>query len=829
MLFVGVGVAEAGTPLLGGVPLLNHTCNIINMRRSGGTPRRASLVFIAVATLLLGAFMGVAPAQHADAAIAATFDPGNIIDDSVFYNSTTMSAQQVQDFLNSKVAGCVGGYTCLKNYTTATSTRAAVANLCTGYTGASSETAAQIIWNVAQSCGINPQVLIVLLQKEQGLVTSNAPSAGSYQTATGYGCPDTAVCDSLYYGFFNQVYAAAYQFKLYRAYPSSYNFVAGRTNSIQYSPNSACGTASVFIANQATAGLYDYTPYTPNAAAMANLYGSGDGCSAYGNRNFWAYFIDWFGPTTGDIYRPFGSLDVASGGLGKITVAGWTIDPDTTAPLSVHVYVDGVGAAVTIANISRPDVGAAYPADGPNHGFSVDVDASPGPHDVCVYAINVGAGTGNTTLGCQNLTVLDASPSGAVASISPVPGAGVQLTGWAADPETSAPIDVRVYVDGGNYLGDVTASATSSLVASGLAASVGTAHGFSVILPAPAGVHSYCAWAINIGRGGNTMIGCGSANLLAGSPMGSLDSVQLNPGAQEVQGWVLDPDSTAPIQARVIVDGVVASTVTAALERADIAAAFPGYGASHGFSAPLSLGAGTHTVCVQAVNVGAGSDTMLPCRQLTVRSGSPIGSVDQVMSSGPGSLTVSGWALDYDTANSIPVHIYLDGVGVPITASDTRADIGAAFPGYGSAHGFTATVPASGGSHQLCVYAINQGPGANTVLTCRTVVMPTGAPIGSLDAVSASGSTIRLQGWALDYDTAASIQVRVYLDGIFAGAGSAAGTRQDIADSFPGYGAGHGFDLTVAATPGPHSACAWAIDSGGGNNTLLGCQSIGVG
>ena len=41
------------------------------------------------------------------------------------------------------------------------------------------ETAAQIIWNVAQSCGINPEVLIVLLQKEQGLVTSNAPSAGS--------------------------------------------------------------------------------------------------------------------------------------------------------------------------------------------------------------------------------------------------------------------------------------------------------------------------------------------------------------------------------------------------------------------------------------------------------------------------------------------------------------------------------------------------------------------------------------------------------------------------------------------------------------------------
>ena len=46
-----------------------------------------------------------------------------------------------------------------------------------------------------------------------------------------------------------------------------------------------CGTSSVYIQNQATAGLYNYTPYQPNAAALANLYGTGDSCSAYGNRN----------------------------------------------------------------------------------------------------------------------------------------------------------------------------------------------------------------------------------------------------------------------------------------------------------------------------------------------------------------------------------------------------------------------------------------------------------------------------------------------------------------------------------------------------------------
>ena len=56
----------------------------------------------------------------------------------------------------------------------------------------------------------------------------------------------------------------------------------------------------MFIDNQATAALYVYTPYRPNAAALGNMYGTGDSCSSYGNRNFWRMFSDWFGnPTSG--------------------------------------------------------------------------------------------------------------------------------------------------------------------------------------------------------------------------------------------------------------------------------------------------------------------------------------------------------------------------------------------------------------------------------------------------------------------------------------------------------------------------------------------------
>jgi hypothetical protein len=169
--------------------------------------------------------------------------------------------------------------------------------LCKGSISSGIKTGAQIIYDVSQACGINPQVLIVLLQKEQSLITDDWPWSIQYRSATGYGCPDTAPCDSEYYGFFNQVYQAAKAFRRYEANPNGYNYKANRNNFILYNPNSACGGSNIFIQNQATANLYIYTPYQPNSAALNNLYGTGDSCSAYGNRNFWRMFNDWFGST----------------------------------------------------------------------------------------------------------------------------------------------------------------------------------------------------------------------------------------------------------------------------------------------------------------------------------------------------------------------------------------------------------------------------------------------------------------------------------------------------------------------------------------------------
>ncbi|WP_435743796.1 LGFP repeat-containing protein [Microbacterium sp. PMB16] len=294
--------------------------------RSRNTLRIARLLtcFLAASALVVGTVVpataaaasvsapssAVAARTAADPAAAgivksslAGFNAGNLISDVVFTNKSTMTEAQIQSFFNSKVARCLGGrdedgkaIVCLKDFKITSVTRPADA-YCSGYKGAANESAARIIYRVAQACNINPQVLIVMLQKEQGLITHTWPSAWRFNIALGQGCPDTAPCDPNYIGFFHQIYGAARQMQIYMEGKWFQWYAPGKTWNILYNPKASCGSSPVRVANKATSALYYYTPYQPNAAALRAGYGEGDGCSAYGNRNFYNYFTDWFGAT----------------------------------------------------------------------------------------------------------------------------------------------------------------------------------------------------------------------------------------------------------------------------------------------------------------------------------------------------------------------------------------------------------------------------------------------------------------------------------------------------------------------------------------------------
>jgi len=309
------------------------------------------------------------------------FRPGNIISNAVFYDSSTMSEGDIDAFLRARVPSCQAGYTCLKDFRQTTATRAAD-SYCGRYDGAASESSARIIAKVAVACGINPQVLIVTLQKEQGLVTHTWPSDWRYTTAMGQGCPDTAACDSQYYGFFNQVYGAARQFKLY-GQSSYFNwYTPGKTWNVLFNPNQSCGSSPVYIENQATANLYYYTPYQPNAAALRAGYGEGDGCSAYGNRNFFNYFSDWFGslqtryaPIVKSATTP--SMFLVTGGQKHYIPDEGTLRVLMSGLPSVSIVPDSYLSSIPSgANASRyvhdPRIGALYllEGDGTKHWFS---------------------------------------------------------------------------------------------------------------------------------------------------------------------------------------------------------------------------------------------------------------------------------------------------------------------------------------------------------------------------------------------------------------------------------------------------------------------------
>ncbi|MCD2444054.1 cell wall-binding repeat-containing protein [Agromyces sp. SYSU K20354] len=240
--------------------------------------------------------MGAASASSTfQAAAASGFTAGNLIADANFYRANAMSESQIQAFLVKMGAGCTD-VKCLPNLKMPTQNINWSYGTCDPYVGAASESAARIIFKVQQVCSLSARVILVTLQKEQSLLTNKAPSTGTLAKAMGFGCPDTAACDPEYASFFKQVAFAARQLTWYNNPAGSFTTLKiGQPNAIAYHPNSACKTSNVTIANAATAALYYYTPLQPNAAAITNLYGTGDACSSYGNRNFWRMYSDWFG------------------------------------------------------------------------------------------------------------------------------------------------------------------------------------------------------------------------------------------------------------------------------------------------------------------------------------------------------------------------------------------------------------------------------------------------------------------------------------------------------------------------------------------------------
>ena len=199
---------------------------------------------------------------------SAGFNSSNLIPDGTFINISRLDVGGIQRFLESK-----NSY--LKDFSEG------------------GRSAAQIIYDAAQGEGdaagslngisvntstgtVNPQVILVTLQKEQSLISKTTRDDNALRKAMGYACPDSGSCNPNYAGFTKQVENGAWQFRY------NYERAQGRGFSNYQVGQSFCfddwnGTHCGKFGNRATASLYRYTPHVYN-----------------GNYNFWNLFFNTY-------------------------------------------------------------------------------------------------------------------------------------------------------------------------------------------------------------------------------------------------------------------------------------------------------------------------------------------------------------------------------------------------------------------------------------------------------------------------------------------------------------------------------------------------------
>jgi hypothetical protein len=396
-------------------------------------------------------------------------------------------------------------------------------------------------------------------------------------------------------------------------------------------------------------------------------------------------------------FDPRGSLDSVRQFPGGLDVVGGATDPNIVAAIDVDITVDNVVRGRLTANTTLHH----------GHGYSGHYLVPAGRHAVCAIGINRGAGR-NAQIACRTIT-LNFSPVGAITALVQASG-GIHLTGWAQDPDTSAPIRTTVQVDGATV-----ATTTANLTAAGHGQHglVGTyTLGGGHLAP---GTYQVCVVGVNLGAyGSNRTVGC-RAIALNFNPSGGIQTLRQKGPGIALTGWAQDPDTGAAITAAITIDGVSRAHVTA-----------NGRGTFHtlhelAMTAPTTHG--THAVCVVAINVLYGSGNGVPvCRAVNVNL-SPSGFFAKATRpANTNTVNITGWAGDPDASRPVSVTVTVDGALSTTTVTHIlRPDVVMAHPDVVLASGFDVSVPVSPAEHRVCLTALNQGGGSNKSLGCKIV------------------------------------------------------------------------------------------------------------
>jgi len=226
-------------------------------------------------------------------ALAATYDPYNVISNVVFTNRNSMSAAQIETFLVSH-GSFYKNYTIPEfvstpfpynnggNHTWGTvNVRQIYDPTGEQYWG---KKVSQLIYDECQAHSINPQLVLVMLQKESSIVTQGNPDSVTKAWPLFFGFNETLADFGYSYDQARQVaidYAGVGQQIAYTV-----NWLRSRYNSSLSRPASSDVPANWAAVNQASRVLYIYTPH-----------------SQY---NVWLIMQQWFNGGSADY--PFGKV-----------------------------------------------------------------------------------------------------------------------------------------------------------------------------------------------------------------------------------------------------------------------------------------------------------------------------------------------------------------------------------------------------------------------------------------------------------------------------------------------------------------------------------------
>ena len=276
---------------------------------------KKSIPYAVLAVLALAPFFSVAQ--------SGGFDPGNIISDERFGNVDAFaSPDAIQRFLELKdslLANTDPEFLKMLREPADIDRKQALEDPRPNL--GRLRTAAELIYDAARQGGINPQVILVTLNKEQSLITgrfSGDVLQRRLDRSMGFACPDSGVCGDLFLSFYSQLFGnidneGNRYLGASKSLGRSLNTPGGRgpmvdangstfgsspkvkvsrvgdtitLNNTQGPPNNAPASQTFVLANSATAALYRYTPHVYN-----------------GNFNFWRFFNEWFRFTNGSLIK----------------------------------------------------------------------------------------------------------------------------------------------------------------------------------------------------------------------------------------------------------------------------------------------------------------------------------------------------------------------------------------------------------------------------------------------------------------------------------------------------------------------------------------------